>query len=122
MDELKPCPFCGGEAEYWGDDGKAGCASDMGSGCPFDEVMYAHEWNTRPIEDALRAERDELRRMLDAVLALEEPVETALRAEVERLKAELDKTHEAWLDWQVGLRTMGEVFNNRPVPACRKGS
>ena len=36
---------------------------------------------------ALRAERDELRRMLDAVLALEEPVEKALRAEIADLKA-----------------------------------
>lgn len=42
---------------------------------------------------ALRAERDELHRMLEAALALEEPVEKALRAEVAALKAECA---EAW--------------------------
>ena len=89
------------------------------------------------IEDALRAERDELRRMLDAVLALEEPVEKALRAEIAEqrmyaesygkqvlalraeiaeLKADLDKAHEAWLDWEVGLRMMKEIFDGRQLP------
>jgi hypothetical protein len=53
-DELKPCPFCGGLADYC-DDGKVCCDS---SRCPLDVMMYQHEWNTRPIEDAIRGKAD----------------------------------------------------------------
>ena len=48
MSELKPCPFCGGEAEL--------CYSEVDTFCRKCNVMQETElWNTRPIEDELRA-------------------------------------------------------------------
>ena len=48
MSELKPCPFCGGEAEL--------CYSEVDTFCRKCNVMQETElWNTRPIEDALNA-------------------------------------------------------------------
>ena len=47
MSELKPCPFCGGEAEL--------CYSEVDIFCRKCNVMQETElWNTRPIEDDLR--------------------------------------------------------------------
>jgi len=68
MEELKPCPFCGGEAEYDNSDYRGGgqwigCKTCGGRAWkPYrtgDEVYVL--WNARPIEDSLRKERDELR-------------------------------------------------------------
>jgi hypothetical protein len=89
LEVLKPCPFCG-------DDGVLDERSSYTVECsvcgsvgwlPGINQDGKPDWNTRPIEDALRTERDELRRMLDAVLALEERVEKALRAESAALRA-----------------------------------
>ena len=53
MSELKPCPFCGGEAEL--------CYSEVDTFCRKCNVMQETElWNTRPIEDELRARIAEL--------------------------------------------------------------
>ena len=56
MEELKPCPFCGGKAikgsTYFM------CLNNDCDGMALD-------WNTRPIEDRLRRERDELKALLD---------------------------------------------------------
>ena len=53
MSELKPCPFCGGEAEL--------CYSEVDTFCRKCNVMQETElWNTRPIEDALRLRIAEL--------------------------------------------------------------
>jgi len=53
MSELKPCPFCGGEAEL--------CYSEVDTFCRKCNVMQETElWNTRPIEDALRKRIAEL--------------------------------------------------------------
>ena len=64
--KLKPCPFCGGKAERWEHDEdiiKTGCKK-----CfyvyPYLETDVdeaAEMWNTRPIEDALRAALEEIR-------------------------------------------------------------
>ena len=57
--ELKPCPFCGGE-ETWLDDTMAphyyqrNCV-DCGAG-----PDHAGDWNTRPIEDELRKDLERL--------------------------------------------------------------
>ncbi|CAK0753277.1 hypothetical protein CCP3SC15_1930006 [Gammaproteobacteria bacterium] len=55
MTELKPCPFCGAPgALYKSGDGpydRAGCDLECHG---FPEMI--EKWNTRPLEDALRAE------------------------------------------------------------------
>ena len=70
-DELKPCPFCGGEANV-----DTGYEIDgiLCDGCGFwyrfdgytDSKDAIDFWNTRPV-DQLRAERDRLRQVLVAV-------------------------------------------------------
>ena len=62
MSELKPCPFCGYDRiadtkEIF--PGKAQC-TNCGATAP--------NWNTRPIEDALRAENELLRKALGGLL------------------------------------------------------
>ena len=53
MINLKPCPFCGGEAEL--------CYSEVDTFCRKCNVRQETElWNTRPIEDALNARIAEL--------------------------------------------------------------
>ena len=52
-EELRPCPFCGGEAEL--------CYSEVDTFCRKCNVMQETElWNTRPIEDALNKRIAEL--------------------------------------------------------------
>jgi hypothetical protein len=62
-EELKPCSGCGGKPVYCDVTGRqtfgtpanfCGCLNDD---CPlFDIVFAVNAWNTRPVEDALRAE------------------------------------------------------------------
>ena len=52
-EKLKQCPFCGGEAEL--------CYSEVDTFCRKCNVIQETEmWNTRPIEDELRARIAEL--------------------------------------------------------------
>ena len=52
-EELRPCPFCGGEAEL--------CYSEVDTFCRKCNVMQETElWNTRPTKDALRLRIAEL--------------------------------------------------------------
>ena len=56
-DELRPCPFCGGAAvnSHWGLI-YCGQVNKCGTGT----AVSARGWNSRPIEDALRARIREL--------------------------------------------------------------
>lgn len=59
-DELKPCPFCGFERPHFMEEGHwiyMACES-CGCGGPVSTQMRdpSDNWNTRPLEDALRAE------------------------------------------------------------------
>lgn len=61
MSELKPCPFCGGEAEL--------CYSEVDTFCRKCNVMQETElWNTRPIEDALRLRIAELEALVERLI------------------------------------------------------
>jgi hypothetical protein len=61
-EELRPCPFCGGEAEL--------CYSEVDTFCRKCNVMQETElWNTRPIEDALNARIAELEAEIDQLTA-----------------------------------------------------
>jgi len=61
-EELRPCPFCGGEAEL--------CYSEVDTFCRKCNVMQETElWNTRPIEDALNARIAELEALIDQLIA-----------------------------------------------------
>ena len=78
MDELKACPFCGGEAEirdWWRSDSGTvfyvqclGAA--RGTGCRLTTGAYStvkeasDMWNRRCKEDALRADNDKLRALI----------------------------------------------------------
>lgn len=76
MSELKPCPFCGGKEIIFCDDFTeygilffATCEScgAMAGGTnnrEHQKEIALESWNTRPIEDALRAENERLRSLL----------------------------------------------------------
>jgi hypothetical protein len=55
FDDLKPCPFCGGKAGFVGTEIEC---IDCGMMMPKTQTFEGQirNWNTRPIEDALRAE------------------------------------------------------------------
>ena len=54
MSDLKPCPFCGSPAEYTSIDQEFVRCS-KGLQCPTESLSFAVEdWNSRPLEDALR--------------------------------------------------------------------
>jgi len=108
MSELKACPFCGGEPRLlYGLEGEyaVGCSNDN---CEFcgedsrDNQKVITQWNTRPIEDALRAE-----------------LATA-QAEVERLRGIIRNVENLGFDWPGG--ECRECCDSHPgeehEPAC----
>ena len=71
MDELKPCPFCGSDA---GEQdiiivGRGLCKMVFCEKCHIDfkNPTSIEQWNTRPAEDALKAEVDGLLLRLEKV-------------------------------------------------------
>lgn len=68
-EELKPCPFCGGDAKNLGDDERfmigcdnASCVVQPNTSMHFDPLHAQGEWNTRPspwvsVKDLLPAAR-----------------------------------------------------------------
>ena len=91
MSELKPCPFCGHKDIGATDDGYAVCAYCEAR---MDVDTSNVSWNTRPIEDALRAEVERLNGRFDTahqVIAHRENECAMLRAEVAALQADCRK-------------------------------
>ena len=100
-EKLKPCPFCGHKDIGATDDGYAVCAYCEAR---MDVDTSNVSWNTRPIEDALRAEVERLNGRFDTahqVIAHRENECAMLRAEVAALKAELAKYTEPLTQEQV---------------------
>ena len=114
MSELKKCPFCGGEADYTqilGNYGRVYCFTCDGGireGRSKDGVI--HNWNNRPIEDALQAENEWLKEELQqektrSQLNLEAEERRMLNityycAEIDRLNARIAEL-EAAQRWHV---------------------
>lgn len=91
-DEMKTCPFCA--RDVW--------VGTVIAGCPDCGTEFTHEyWNTRPIEDALRAEFKEL--TTERNLLSDTCVD--LRAEVAKLKADIKA-----ISWH---RDAEELENNK---------
>ena len=73
--ELKPCPFCGNEAEFNSDEFGEGvccksCGATMHNGVYGEEgrKLASADWNARPIENELEAENARLREALEVIL------------------------------------------------------
>ena len=79
LNELKPCPFCGGKAEEDTHIGGVICENYCTNPNTFDGGggVWTADWNTRPIEDALNARIVELEvyieRLIRAGNALDVP-------------------------------------------------
>ena len=98
MSELKPCPFCGGEAEL--------CYSEVDTFCRKCNVMQETElWNTRPIEDALRLRIAELEALVDELVNIGDNLFDSLNP--------IAWKHE-WLDkwWKLSSCRRGEREKN----------
>ena len=87
MSELKKCPFGGGEAAYTQILGNyerphevycSTCDGGITEGRSKDGVI--HNWNTRPIEDALKARIAELEAVIDQLIEAGEKMFTAVIA------------------------------------------
>lgn len=83
-DDLKPCPFCRATGDRLG---RRGICDSCGAWGPSATLAHGRRvaWNTRPVEDELRAEVDRLREAIRRV-----PVDEI----ADRLSA-LDETN-AW--------------------------
>lgn len=71
MSELKPCPFCGGKAAIeYGENNFFSNRTDYlyirCFNCRGDWMLF-NNWQSRPIEDALRAENERLKKALEEI-------------------------------------------------------
>ena len=86
MSELKPCPFCGLEAQTYSDGNYTVVYCNCINCDPIDwDGVNPEIWNTRPIEDALRAELE--RRTAELHYANTACME--MKRELDRLNAEI---------------------------------
>jgi Lar family restriction alleviation protein len=133
MSELKPCPFCGGEAFYikiMGNYEKpheiycSKCDGAITEGRSEKQVVT--NWNTRPIEDALHAriaELEEENDRLQAAWFVEETIcpDGSLRPNVSDLLSRIAELEEAqrWIPVSERLPedrvTILAAFNNREI-------
>ena len=95
MSELKPCPFCGSPAYSYHDNciDFAGVKCDLGGCVCADILITENNWNTRPIEDALRLRIAELEKLVEELL--EEGHYLAMLNELEPVD---------YLDWRALVR------------------
>ena len=89
MSELKPCPFCGLEAQTYSDGNYTVVYCNCINCDPIDwDGVNPEIWNTRPIEDALRAELEKR----TAELHYANTACMEMKRELDRLNAEIKTT------------------------------
>ena len=73
-EKLKPCPFCGGEAEFNSDEFGEGvycksCGATLRNGVygEYGRKLASADWNSRPIEDEHASENKRLREALELI-------------------------------------------------------
>jgi len=96
MSELKACPMCGREAHIIGENIECkycGCTSISIDGVNNNAV---EQWNTRPIEDALRARIDTMQKYIDALE--NEPVRSM--SVIKRLRTQTGMDTDYSHDWR----------------------
>ncbi len=89
MSELKACPFCGEED----------CLQYYQYGDVYVSCLDKHNgknWNTRPLEDALRAERDRAIQMVERLIESGKPIAKYL----EHVDYRADTFIEIVAEWQ----------------------
>ena len=109
-DELKPCPFCGGDPSASTERvGNSTWLTFVRCGpCAFD--MQMSKWNRRPIEDALRAELEEAREAIRD--AAEETSGTSL-VDDERLSYEEIQVTRGWRNEWRGLPAVSKALESK---------
>lgn len=109
MSELKPCPFCGEDnlmvlqrsgAGIYGPRLQCGTCNTIRLMVADEPSPAIDEWNHRPVEDALRAELEAMKKATDAWMDLAE----ARQAELTKVRAELERER-ARLDWALEALT-----------------
>jgi len=103
-EKLKPCPFCGSEAEqvpeeYLGEGVTvmSDCYTCSNENCPVNEVVFhfPKNWNTRPIEDEQAKLIEQLKDAID-VLGLKYLVYT--EEEANKFVETAVKAYQQWKD------------------------
>lgn len=96
MTELKPCPFCGGEPKVTEREGFAffWCGECAASSKIAKESEAREYWNTRPAEDALKAEGErlkaEIEKLKEAIKEIRNIADAGLDIGIDFIGAGLD--------------------------------
>jgi len=108
MSDIKPCPFCGEKAQQsiflegtW-----ANCANESCQ-LPIDIEFISSQWNTRPVEDALRGELNQAKEVIE----YGKNKYTNLQEENERLRDALSKMKRMYVDRKPLLFFIDAVVN-----------
>lgn len=104
MDELKACPFCGAELDKHGCLTRNGVVTDYyihpapdevrDDECPLCGCVFrAATWNRRPLEDALQAEIERMRKKVErarVLFGLERAARLAVEERLNALRSQYD--------------------------------
>ena len=98
--KLKPCPFCGSEAELHDGVQKDACLCPNSKCLLFARLLYIPLWNHRPIEDKqaeqirqleynatgilVKRRNDEIQRLKELLFACYDDVSQAMQAKIDK--------------------------------------